>query len=227
MDGNPFKSFVNCHIVEDWIIEVPNRELLPYPQEKIQKKLYVRKCYQDVLDLLMEQIGAGEESFTISGTPGIGKSLFFVYILYRLIKGFSTETMSFKPNRILYQMGSTFECFDLHNQVVTKTSKFDAEEFVWEQDTFYVIDGQNSEQLVPSCIVLFISSPSSEYYKEYIKQRKAVEWYFPVWTFDELEKCRNYCYPNLPIDTLKKKHLIYGGVARFALRRYGKSLGGC
>ena len=57
--------------------------------------------------------------------------------------------------------------------------------------------------------------PRSVHYKEFVKQRKAVKWYFPVWTFDELEKCQNYCYPDLSIDTLKKCHLLYGGVARF------------
>ena len=100
------------------------------------------------------------KSFAISGTPGIGKSLFFVYILYRLIKDFTTKTMSLKPNRIIYQMGSDYKCFDLHQKTVTERSKLEAALVVREQDTLYIIDGQTTP-VSSSCITLFISSPRS------------------------------------------------------------------
>jgi hypothetical protein len=115
-----FKSFANCQIVANCIIQEPNRDFFPYPQDKIQK-LYVRKCYQDVFDLLMEQIKIGNESFAISGTPGIGKSLFFMYILYRLVKDFSMKTLPLKPNRILYHSGGDYTCFNLETQPAVET----------------------------------------------------------------------------------------------------------
>ena len=205
------KSFVNAQLVGG-CIQSQDQELLPYPQDQI-KKLYVRKCYEDVFHLFLKDIN--RKSFAISGTPGIGKSFFFVYILYRLIKNYTEKTLSFKPNRIIYQMGFTFECFDLQQQIVTRTTKFDAEELVREQDTFYVIDGRTSDPLASSCIVLFISSPRSELYKDYVKQKKAKEWYFPVWNREELDACQHHCYPDLPIEMLQKRHRIYGGIARF------------
>ena len=185
------QSFAFSQLVDE-CLQSPNDVFLPYPQDKI-KKLYVRKCYEDVFCLLLEKITLGMESFAISGTPGIGKSLFFVYILYRLMKDFTTETMSLKPSRILYQMGTTYECFDLQQQLVTRTTKLDAEGLVRQQDTFYVIDGQTTP-MPSSCIVLFISSPRSGQYKEFVKQKSAKEWYFPVWTLEELRACQRYCY---------------------------------
>ncbi|OAJ37371.1 hypothetical protein BDEG_21402 [Batrachochytrium dendrobatidis JEL423] len=207
-----FKLFANSRLVDE-CIQSQDQKLLPYPQNKINK-LYVRKCYKDVFELLLAQIGDKKESFAISGTPGIGKSLFFVYILYRLIKGSRKKTLSLKPNRIVYQVGSTYECFDLQQQFVARTTRFDAEELVRKQDTFYVIDGRTSEPLVSSCIVLFISSPRSEWYKEFVKQKMAKEWYFPVWTLDELQACWLHCYPGLKIETFNERYRIYGGVAR-------------
>ncbi|EGF84177.1 hypothetical protein BATDEDRAFT_84908 [Batrachochytrium dendrobatidis JAM81] len=207
-----FKLFANSRL-DKRCIQSQDQKLLPYPQNEVQK-LYVRKCYKDVFKLLLAQIGDKKKSFAISGTPGIGKSLFFVYILYRLIKGSRKKTLSLKPNRIVYQVGSTYECFDLQQQFVARTTRFDAEELVRKQDTFYVIDGRTSEPLVSSCIVLFISSPRSEWYKEFVKQKMAKEWYFPVWTFKELQACWLHCYPDLRSKTFKKRYRIYGGVAR-------------
>ena len=211
------KSFANAQLVEG-CIQSQDQAFLPYPQDKI-KKLYVRKCYQDVFDLLLEHINRGLESFAISGTPGIGKSLFFVYILYRLLDDFRTKTLSLKPNRVVYQIASTYECFDLQQQIVTRTTKLDAEGLVREQDTFYVIDGRTSEPLVSSCVVLFISSPRSEWYKEFVKQRSAKEWYFPVWTLDELQTCQRHCYPDLSVELLEERYRVCGGVARFVFHK--------
>lgn len=211
------KSFSNAQLV-DGCIQSQDQVFLPYPQDEI-KKLYVRKCYQDVFHLLIQHISLNVKSFAISGTPGIGKSLFFVYILYRLMDDFRMKTLSLKPNRVVYQIGSTFECFDLQHQLVIRTTKLDAEGLVREQDTLYIIDGRTSEPLVSSCVVLFISSPCSEWYKEFVKQKMAKEWYFPVWTLAELQTCQCHCYPVLPIETLQERHRICGGVARFVFHK--------
>jgi hypothetical protein len=208
-----FKSLYNSEISDDnFIVSVPG-EMLPYPQDEIQR-LYVRKCYQDIFDLLLERISSGMKSFAISGTPGIGKSLFFVYILFRLVKDHHLKSLSLGPKRVVYQMGSGYKCFDLQQLTVTELSKLEAALAVREQCSFYIIDGRTSEPLSSSCVTLFISSPRSELYKDFVKQKKAKPWYFPVWTLDELRICQRGCYPNLPIETLKERHCVYGGVAR-------------
>ncbi len=86
-------------------IQSQDQELLP--QDEI-KKLYAREFYEDVFKLLLDDIDDGKKSFAISGTPGIGKSLFYVYILYRLMGDFRTKTLSWKPYRVVYQKGSKY-----------------------------------------------------------------------------------------------------------------------
>ena len=134
--------------------------------------------------------------------------------LVSLDEGFFGAKLSLQPNRIVYHIGSTYECFDLKQIIVTRIEKLEAEGLVREQDSFYVVDGQTTP-MPSSCIVLFISSPRCEQYKQFVKQKMAYDWYFPVWTFDELQTCQSYCYPDLPIETLKERTRIYGGVARF------------
>jgi len=158
------------------------------------------------------------ESFAISGTSGIGKSLFFVYILNRLMKDFSEKTLSLKPNRILYQMGNSYRCFDLQQQTVIITTNIEAESLVNKTDTLYIIDGQTTPML-SSCISLFISSPRSGPYKQFVKQKMAKEWYFPIWTSEELQTCQRQCYSDLSIEILKERYRVCGGVARFVFHK--------
>ncbi|KAI8894677.1 hypothetical protein BC833DRAFT_543306, partial [Globomyces pollinis-pini] len=204
------QTFANVQLVDE-CLQSSNDIYLPYPQNKF-KNIYVRKCYKDIFDFLLKNIEM--KSFAISGTSGIGKSLFFVYILHRLMNDFYTKTLSLKPNRIIYQMNSTYLCYDLHQQIVSVVTDMEAGPAVRQQDTFYIIDGQFSEPLASSCVVLFISSSRSEGYKVFVKQKTAKECFFPVWTLAELQTCQRYCYPELSVKMLKERYRICGGVAR-------------
>jgi hypothetical protein len=205
------KTFANAKLVNE-CLQTPNNDFFPYPQKEI-KKLYVRKCYVDLFDLLLEKITLGKKSFAISGTPGIGKSLFFVYILHLLMKDYSKKTLSLKPNRIVYQRNTEITCFDLENSTAVALGLLQARPLVFQKDTLYIIDGP-SNPLSSACITLYISSPRSDQYKSFVKQEGATEWYFPVWTIDELQTCQCQCYPDLSIEILTERFRVYGGVAR-------------
>ncbi|KAG9416836.1 hypothetical protein AC1031_001228 [Aphanomyces cochlioides] len=161
--------------------------------------------------LLVDKIENGDKAFGISGTPGIGKSLFFAYILYRLVHRQSFR-VSFK--RIIYQTGLEFEMFDLENFIVFAEESFGLQNLLDDRDTFYIIDGMKSVPVSSSCSVLYIACPQSKEYKEFVKQRKAKEWFMPVWTLSELDACRKSCYPRFDMKTLDDRYRIFGGIAR-------------
>jgi hypothetical protein len=115
-------------------------------------------------------------------------------------------------------MTNSHRCFDLQQRTVSLSTKLNAEVLVLKADTFYIIDGQTTP-MASSCITLFISSPRSQHYKEFVKQKMAKEWYFPVWTLDELLACQRQCYPDLSIEILKERYRVCGGVARFVFHK--------
>ena len=46
------------------------------------KRLYVRKCYE----VIASSLHSGRNKVILTGTPGIGKSLFMIYLLRKLVK---------------------------------------------------------------------------------------------------------------------------------------------
>ncbi|KAG9416841.1 hypothetical protein AC1031_001233 [Aphanomyces cochlioides] len=187
-----FKAFTNAQIIDNCIISADGK-LLPYPNKELQK-IFVRTCYEDIYALLMAKIKNGVNAFGISGTPGIGKSLFFIYILYRLVHDQSSQ-VSFK--RIIYQTADlVFTMFDLENYSVFEMESFGKQNWLRDPQTFYIIDGGLSAPFLSACIVLFIASPRSKRYRGFVKQRDAQEWYMPVWSFEELAACCESCYPD-------------------------------
>ncbi|KAJ3392603.1 hypothetical protein HDU84_003852 [Entophlyctis sp. JEL0112] len=199
-----FKAFKSAQLLNGCIFS-PSQDFLPYSENEIVK-IFVRVCYKDVFALLMKGIESGSESFAISGTSGVGKSLFFIYILYRLME----DKSKFGSASSLTSSSSRFN--------PKRISHLEAARIVREPDTFYIIDGSGSEPASSSCITLFIASSRSsrsDRYKGFVKQKSATQWYFPTWTLDELESCRNGCYLTLPTSELLERYRVYGGVARY------------
>jgi hypothetical protein len=197
----------------DHCIDLGDTKCLPLPYGNM-RKLFVRECYKIVFDALVNEIiiyGKGYESyrsnkFGLSGTPGIGKSTFFSYILYR----FMTEDIPWKPKRIIHQKETDFFCYDLERLTVVRNAK----DLISDPDAFYVIDGSSSTPSESFCFTLFISSPRSKNFRSFFKQMKVIPWYFPIWTLEELSICRTECYDQADEERFQERFRVYGGVAR-------------
>ncbi|KAH9117898.1 hypothetical protein LEN26_012362 [Aphanomyces euteiches] len=213
-----FQGFKNAFLVSkrtgrvsiDYIIST-SKIGMPYLNE-VMTKVFVRQSYKNIFELLAK-ITNGKTKFGISGTSGIGKSIFFVYILYRLLNGPCT----FKPSRIIYQTEETFLLYDLENYVVSIIQhKSDVTVLLNAPSplTFYIIDGEDSVPLHSACVALFISSPRSKTYQKFMVQKGGFQWVFPIWTVDELDDCRELCFPGCDKKSFENRYRIFGGVAR-------------
>lgn len=206
-------KFQNAEIKDD-CLSAESNTMLPYPSDRHIRKIIVRRCYVDVFDLILNSIAQYQKkSFGISGTPGIGKSLFFNYMIYQFIHDFSC---SFKPKNIVYQLDVKFYLFDLQFKIVSVFSYESFDQNILENlETVYIVDGSNSNPIASACVTLFISSPRSKYCKNFVTHTSAEEWFFPVWSEDEINLCHKNCYPNFSSDSIQERYRIYGGMARY------------
>lgn len=69
-------------------------------------RLFVRDCYQSIAS----SIKPGVNKTIIKGTPGIGKSLFLIYLLFKLVKEGKRVFFIYLPNAIYFDgKGGVFE----------------------------------------------------------------------------------------------------------------------
>ncbi|KAJ3226280.1 hypothetical protein HDU78_010402 [Chytriomyces hyalinus] len=209
-----FQAFKAAKFLDGCIVS-PSEVLLPYAGSNL-KKLYVRKCYEELFEDFLSRVERGRMFFTISGTPGIGKSAFFIYILHWLMERQSGKTSisrasRYNPANVVYQTIVGFECFDLASATVFSVTPREAQDIVYESETLYIIDG-DALPLQRVCVTLFIGSPLSKVFLQYIERKMPVEWHFPVWTLAELEECHLKCYSTIPIRQVRERYGFCGGV---------------
>ncbi|KAI8828557.1 hypothetical protein BJ741DRAFT_626004 [Chytriomyces cf. hyalinus JEL632] len=217
--SDSFKVFKDAQLRDGCIV---SPAVFPYTKQRIQR-LYVRQSYVDIFDRLVTAVGEGGKFFGITGTPGIGKSLFFVYILYHVkdqsMDSSKSHTRSLHSSRVVYQTGDSFRCYELGKQVVFQLEPVDAAVLVRRPETLYIIDGDSTCAFDSSCVTLFIDSPQSHAYNSFVNHNDVRTWYLPVWTQAELIACHAYCYPEVKMDDLLERLRIYGGIPRSIFRK--------
>ncbi|PNH12505.1 hypothetical protein TSOC_000560, partial [Tetrabaena socialis] len=196
-------------------------QALPGPGEVLQlgafflfhpdySSLFVRECYPRLFDALTRH--PKPKRFIVTGTPGIGKSWFFYYLLARLLK--STTPPSFivwehntKPGKAWCYTHKTREV------VVGERTSFD--HVLLDPAAWYIADGVPPQLNCLARIVL-LTSPKHETYKE-VRKASGKMLYMPLWELDELLECRRLLYDTVSEGLAKDLYQYYGGAARFVL----------
>ncbi|CAB5369105.1 unnamed protein product [Rhizophagus irregularis] len=73
-------------------------------------KLFVRKCYNDLLGIIIDNIKNGKRDYRLTGNPGIGKTFFGYYLIYDLVKKGKTVIYDVHTmERFVILLGQTVE----------------------------------------------------------------------------------------------------------------------
>ncbi len=62
-------------------------------QSTCMTKIYVRECYKQIASMIITE---SKSRTLITGTSGIGKSFFLIYLLWRLVKEWKRVVISFR-----------------------------------------------------------------------------------------------------------------------------------
>jgi Cdc6-like AAA superfamily ATPase len=188
----------------------------------IPNRLFVRKSYHDIAEIIFEKVKYGEETgtdigtsgFAITGNPGIGKSVFLFYFMWQLRKKFPEADVVVhraKDNPFLYVF-SNRGCFKTSDYV------FVANEFLDKPFTWYLTDTLPNGPSAVSAKTIVVASPARPHYKEFLKYPKTSSLlYLPVWSLEELLLARGIF--GLSAATVEERFNLIGGIARFVLEK--------
>eukprot|EP00198_Chlamydomonas_reinhardtii_P009383 XP_001698720.1 predicted protein [Chlamydomonas reinhardtii] len=151
--------------------------------------------------------------FRVTGTPGIGKTYFFYYILARLLKSarpppFIVWEHMMEPNMAWCYTHETGEVFK------GERSSFD--DVLMNRATWYITDGVQPRLINCLARTVLLTPPERQTLKEMIK-KGADKLYMPCWELGELLACRRLLYGTVDETLAKELYQHYGGVPRFVL----------
>ncbi len=178
-------------------------------------RIFVRSCYLKLFPMLWGLFAESRNavSLSLSGTPGVGKSLFGLLFLRELVAFLKTHAASSSHStlfgqglrgRVVYEVvktahdrSATFHLIEGDTVFVTHSIP---EHWVSDPHTFLIKDGA-CDFYPAKCSVLWISSPQacSSFSKNVDLQHGQLLWYVPPWDEQELINCmRAGCaHPNL------------------------------
>ncbi|KAF9142484.1 hypothetical protein BGX20_007264, partial [Mortierella sp. AD010] len=162
------------------------------------KDLYVRQAYLDLYDVIDEKFNSTEyddhdieKHIAVTGTAGIGKSVFLVYFSIRILATSSENN----PPIIIFQEKEGTRCYAFGGLSTVRSGDLkDFEPFLELRETWYLVDS-SPNPLLPAAKTIIAASPkilyseTSRSYKD-IDKRMSWHYYMAPWTLEELEVCR-------------------------------------
>lgn len=183
-------------------------------------KLFIRSCYKDLSKIIIDgAINGSMDNIVVTGTPGIGKSVFGYYLLYLLrLEG---KTVVFEQKEKWYR-------FSDEGVVQGRFETFSDAGFLNDPAGWYLSDPEGKPREGFTGITVVLVSPGKDKTNEFLKQDTACLLFMPVWSEDELLECRRIIFPDArSVNDVRKAFEKVGGVARavFRPRRFARQVG--
>ena len=187
--------------------------------------ILLRQCTLALIDLIQNKFeSAGIRRFLLSGTPGIGKTVSIIVLLYLAVKGklkltFTHIIADLKRGCVLltrnHANGTWAE--QMFNREFFRNNAIEEKNGVL---VLYLYDASNEKQplILPYCSVVF-SSPNLQHFKEFINIDAVLRmiYYMPVWSWDEIEAVYNVStalQSRAPLNDVMNLYAKWGGLPR-------------
>ena len=180
-------------------------------------RLYVRACYDEIADTISGYLSS-PKSVVLTGTPGIGKSSFVPYLLWRWANAASSD----RPYaRIVYQHSDDYQYIDLANGTVASLNVEQARAYRHEADVLFVLDPQCKVALnrgLSAPPTLYVTSPRADGdFRTFDNDNQPVIVFMDLWTLAELSVVNVTLAPSVRVTrgVLEERFAVYGGVVRY------------
>ncbi len=190
------------------------------------ENFFIRSCYPK----LYEKIHREREKFVnhiVTGTPGIGKSFFLLYVLIKRIQ---------EGHPVCFHNLSTRMTFYFANNECISGNSRTSSPLLWQmiednhsKELDLLLDGAKgnpTEYPRVRGVSLLASSPRYTNYSEF-KKRSGIFYYMPVWTLSELNHYNVSMSINIDGNLLAERFSEIGGVVRalFTEKLYANHFG--
>jgi RHS (Retrotransposon Hot Spot) family protein len=176
-------------------------------------QIYVRDEYRDFYQIIMENLSLGSKYAVVTGNPGIGKSIFKYYFIWKYLMETNASTFVLEEEKNIFSCYSSGKVKVLTYQEALKDLSFRG--FPYFIDLTDAVETSVKKKLNPSIAIIF-SSPNDLRYKEFLKNRFARKYFMNAWTEAELIAALklNNNPGKINEDEIKIRYTKFGGIPR-------------
>ena len=197
----------------------------------LDSSFYVRRCYEQLFDVMIDPKynthTAGRprterpwsSNWVITGNPGIGKTYFAAYLMWRLAR--QGATVVYEPADCGEIGTNSTERYLLRPNGTVKVCAARTDGFEHELDdpaTWFIVDGHCASNTYPARTVI-VTEPRRDVYHQFLKGFDCCKRFMPVWTIEEILACRERLYPYLTEERVTNTFALWGGIPREVLQR--------
>ena len=207
-----YDDIKNAKLSEDGrVLRFPNG-LSPGGFIRFPAEIYIRKTDEDLYAVIKKKRDGGATHFVVTGTEGIGKSIFALYCMWRYLNeeesDFVYETSAYLLDR--YSSGS----------VESGDTSILSPGLPYFVDIFQVKLPQAMNNNRPKFIIIF-SDPNRERYKAFLKIPGSQQYVMPIWTEEEIFHAHTAIteFKKIPLSTIKEQLRFYGPIPRYVFEK--------
>ncbi|KAG4038054.1 hypothetical protein PC123_g26383 [Phytophthora cactorum] len=177
------------------------------------QQLYIRSSYKSIAAQALSKMDPNRRKYAvITGTPGIGKSVFVYYVMWRLIKD---------QKRVLFLTAEPPVYFDGECMFVYRQLPFAGNFQFWSPDLWCCVDSVDPTTIagfpVLNCSTLLASTPRQDCIGDFKKLVPTPDvYYMPLWTEEELARITPLYPDAAPV--WQNRMTCLGGVPRQVLQ---------
>ncbi|KAI3643215.1 hypothetical protein MP228_012770 [Amoeboaphelidium protococcarum] len=206
----------------------PAQLQLPQSNQAAFYQYYIRDCYDEYYEYLIQTLDKKKFITTVSGTPGIGKSVFYAHFFqkYRESNPFKQiVTAAFDGGRNLLDVvvyppfkGVRDGAQEIQHARSSngELMKIDARDLITDYpDAIHLYDGPPT--FFPDCAqMICFTCPNYSWFKSSWKSAPAI-YYMPFWSLDELLEARELLNLDISQAEVEIRYSLVGGTARICL----------
>jgi hypothetical protein len=200
----------------------PQNGLLRFPVKyrlvpKHREGIYIRKAYEDLFTLICQDLNPKDHNnrihrFTIAGTPGTGKTIFLLYVLWRLANMKTIKTVIICPE----SDSGTIYVFQ-HDRCWWTSGHADIDELLDDSTAWYLVDYPTVRPAEVKATTILISSFVTQHDIYFRYSDAAHPYYLPVWSWEELKIVASLWKKNMKV--VEERYNLIGGNPRYIFDR--------
>ena len=183
------------------------------------RSIYLRESYKTVTALISDAMTKENvTSFLVTGTPGIGKTIYLHYFLWVLI----TRQTSINNNveRKIYLQRNNQRIHLFRGDKVVAIARDVAEDTVLDDDDCILLVDmvEENEPVLCAGTTIVFSSPNNRRYKQLLNGISR-QYILNCWTLKELKAVWSHSYEHILWEDVKRIYNKMGGVIRYVLEQ--------